>query len=190
MSQARSSSKSVRRRCAPCLCRRAVIRLALGWALLGALALGACDSAPPEPSSSFVVPRGTTHSPSQASTDVSSIAGRWRFKSLTGVLPSRLPTGALPDNRHDIVVHENGSFRWGQWSGSIKYVAPNFLMYVVRPGPLRRRFDRWGAFVVLFLDGNKLDVFLPDLGRDRDLDFGSAIEDIDSPDMRFRRARS
>jgi hypothetical protein len=34
-----------------------------------------------------------------------------------------------------------------------------------------------------------MQVWLPDLGQDRDVDFGDAVEDIDSPDMEFRRVR-
>jgi hypothetical protein len=34
-----------------------------------------------------------------------------------------------------------------------------------------------------------MQIWLPDLGQDRDVDFGDAVEDIDSPDMEFRRVR-
>jgi len=32
-----------------------------------------------------------------------------------------------------------------------------------------------------------MQVWLPDLGQDRDVDFGAAVEHIDSPDMAFRK---
>jgi hypothetical protein len=63
-------------------------------------------------------------------------------------------------------------------------------MFVRRPVRLSRRFDEYDAGVgVQLLDG-MLRVWLPDLGQDRDLDRGEEVQDdVDSPDMKFRRVR-
>lgn len=120
--------------------------------------------------------------------DIGSIEGVWVFQALTGVPPSELPPGSVPDNRHDFVIHESGSFRWGTWSGRVEGSGNDFLLVVERPRRLGRRFAEYQASVGAWIDGNRLQVWLPDLGQDRDLDFGAAVEDIDSPDMAFRRA--
>lgn len=117
-----------------------------------------------------------------------SISGTWEFETLTGVPPSLLPKGAVRDNRRDIVIREDGSFRWGHWAGSVERSGPEFFMFVTRPETLRRRFEDFDARVVLVRVRNTLKVWLPDLGQDRDIDYGQATEDIDSPDMLFRRA--
>jgi hypothetical protein len=62
-------------------------------------------------------------------------------------------------------------------------------MFVTEPTPLRQWFDAYSAGIGLLLQGGELLVWLPDLGQDRDVDRGDAQEDIDSPDMAFRRAR-
>lgn len=59
---------------------------------------------------------------------------------------------------------------------------------VTRPGELRRRFDAFNAYVGLLRVRNELRVWLPDLGVDRDIDLGHFVDDIDLPDMLFRRA--
>jgi len=121
--------------------------------------------------------------------DVTRIVGIWRFKSITGVAPMNLPPGAVRDNRGDIVIGDDGTFRWGVWSGHVEGSDREYVLFVRRPPRLSRRFDEYHAGVsVQFLDG-VLRVWLPDLGKDRDLDRGEAHEDIDSPDMTFLRVR-
>lgn len=116
-----------------------------------------------------------------------SIAGTWEFGSLTGVPNAKLPPGSVPDNRHDLVIQEDGSFRWGSWSGHVDASESGFALYVVRPERLGRRFIDYGASAAITIDGNAMRIWLPDLGRDRDVDIGDAVDDIDSPDMAFRR---
>jgi hypothetical protein len=58
-----------------------------------------------------------------------------------------------------------------------------------RADTLRQRFDEYSAGIGLLLQGSALLIWLPDLGQDRDVDRGEAQEDIDSPDMAFRRVR-
>ena len=130
-------------------------------------------------------------SPSPATTelDVMPIAGTWRFASITGVAQELLPPGAVPDNRSDIVIRKDGSFRWGDWSGQVEGSGRSFTLFVTAPTPLRRRFDEYNAGIGLLLQGSALLIRLPDLGQDRDVDRGEAQEDIDSPDMAFRRVR-
>lgn len=130
-------------------------------------------------------------SPSPATTelDVMPIAGTWRFASITGVAPELLPPGAVPDNRSDIVIRKDGSFRWGHWSGQVEGSGRSFALFVTAPTPLRQRFDEYSAGIGLLLQGSALLIWLPDLGQDRDVDRGEAQEDIDSPDMAFRRVR-
>jgi hypothetical protein len=130
-------------------------------------------------------------SPSPATTtlDVTPIAGTWRFASITGVAPELLPPGAVPDNRSDIVIRKDGSFRWGHWSGRVKGSGRSFALFVTEPTPLRQRFDEYSAGIGLLLQGGELLIQLPDLGQDRDVDRGEAQKDIDSPDMAFRRIR-
>jgi hypothetical protein len=130
-------------------------------------------------------------SPSPATTtlDVTAIAGTWRFASITGVAPELLPRGAVPDNRSDIVIRKDGSFRWGHWSGRVEGSGRSFALFVTEPTPLRQRFDEYSAGIGLLLQEGALLIWLPDLGQDRDVDRGEAQEDIDSPDMAFRRVR-
>jgi hypothetical protein len=130
-----------------------------------------------------------SQSPATTALDVTPIAGTWRFASITGVAPELLPRGAVPDNRSDIVIRKGGSFRWGHWSGRVEGSGRSFAMFVTEPTPLRQRFDAYSAGIGLLLQGGELLVWLPDLGQDRDVDRGDAQEDIDSPDMAFRRAR-
>lgn len=121
--------------------------------------------------------------------DVASIAGTWEFEALTGVPPAELPPGSVPDNRHDLVIDDDGSFRWGSWSGHVEATGTGFALYVERPERLGRRFMDYGASAGVTIDGDEMRIWLPDLGRDRDVDIGAAVEDIDSPDMAFRRAK-
>jgi len=118
------------------------------------------------------------------------LAGTWSFVAFPGVRPSLLTPGSIPDNRHDIVIFEDGSYRWGRWSGSVEGADGEFSMYLDRPLALRRRFDDYNAVVSLLLEGDELEVWLPDLGIDRDIDRGAAGEDIDDADMLFRRVSS
>ena len=62
-------------------------------------------------------------------------------------------------------------------------------LLIARPTDLRQRFDDFAASVSISIVGNRMQFWLPDLGQDRDVDFGDAVEDIDSPDMEFRRVR-
>jgi hypothetical protein len=117
---------------------------------------------------------------------ISAIEGRWVFDALTGVPPSDLPPGSVPDNRHDIVIDETGSFHWGAWSGHVEGSGKDFLLLVDQPPQLGRRFAEYQASVAAWIEGNRMQVWLPDLGVDRDVDLGAAVEDIDSPDMAFR----
>jgi hypothetical protein len=61
-------------------------------------------------------------------------------------------------------------------------------MFVTRPANLRQRFEEYNASVGIVITGDEMQVWLPDLGQDRDIDVGQTQEDIDSPDMLFRRA--
>jgi len=128
-------------------------------------------------------------SPATTTLDFTPIAGTWRFASITGVAPELLPPGAVPDNRSDIVIRKEGSFRWGHWSGRVEGSGRSFALFVTEPIPLRQRFDEYSAAIGLLLQGGRLLVSLPDLGQDRDVDRGEAQEDIDSPDMAFRKVR-
>ena len=65
----------------------------------------------------------------------------------------------------------------------------SFALFVTAPTPLRQRFDEYSAGIGLLVQGRALLIWLPDLGQDRDVDRGEAQEDIDSPDMAFRRVR-
>ena len=140
---------------------------------------GSSGSAPSDPSPS---PRPQS--------DVTRIVGIWRFDSITGVAPADLPPGAVRDNRRDIVIQDDGAFRWGAWSGRVERSDREYVLFVKRPARLSRRFDEYDAGVgVQLLDG-MLRVWLSDLGQDRDLDRGEEVQqDIDSPDMTFRRVR-
>jgi hypothetical protein len=119
--------------------------------------------------------------------EVASIEGTWVFDALTGVRPSQLPPGSVPDNRHDIVIDETGSFHWGSWSGHVEGSGNDLKLFVEQPRELGRRFAEYQASVSAWIAGGRMKVWLPDLGQDRDVDFGTAVEDIDSPDMAFRR---
>jgi hypothetical protein len=57
----------------------------------------------------------------------------------------------------------------------------------MRPANLRRRFEEYNASVGIVIVHGEMQVWLPDLGQDRDIDVGQSQEDIDSPDMLFRR---
>jgi hypothetical protein len=131
---------------------------------------------------------GGTVSGSTGVTKVASIAGTWEFEALTGVPPADLPPGSVPDNRHDMVIEADGSFRWGSWSGHIDASGSGFALVVSRPMRLGQRFADYGASATITIVGDEMRIWLPDLGQDRDVDFGDAVEDIDSPDMAFRKA--
>jgi hypothetical protein len=125
--------------------------------------------------------------PPPVASNFTSIAGTWEFASLTGVPPSLLPDGALRDSRDDIVIRGDGTFGWGRWTGYIEGSDGKFGMFVMRPANLRRRFEEYNASVGIVIVHGEMQVWLPDLGQDRDIDVGQSQEDIDSPDMLFRR---
>jgi hypothetical protein len=129
------------------------------------------------------------HRSDGTASDVASIVGTWEFAALTGVPPAELPPGSVPDNRRDLVIRNDGSFRWGTWLGHVDGSDPGSALLIARPTDLRQRFDDFGASVSISIVGNRMQIWLPDLGQDRDVDFGDAVEDIDSPDMEFRRVR-
>ena len=129
------------------------------------------------------------HQSDATAPDVASIVGTWEFASLTGVPPAELPPGSVPDNRRDLVIRNDGSFRWGTWFGRADGSGTEFDLFIARPAGLRQRFDDFGASLSISIVGHRMQIWLPDLGQDRDVDFGDAVEDIDSPDMEFRRDR-
>jgi hypothetical protein len=129
------------------------------------------------------------HQSDGTASDVASIVGTWEFAALTGVPPAELPPGSVPDNRRDLVIRNDGSFRWGTWFGHVDGSGTEFALFIARPADLRQRFDDFGASVSISIVGHRMQIWLPDLGQDRDVDFGDAVEDIDSPDMEFRRVR-
>lgn len=155
--------------------------------------LGDRGSSPPADPNAPVGPSLTgSTSPSADSPDLSSVIGTWEFVSLTGVPLSLLPPGALRGPRDDIVIRADGSFRWGHWSGFVKFdvAGGKFGMFPTQPGKLQRRFEEYNAGVGISIVHGRMQVWLPDLGQDRDVDVGQSQEDIDSPDMLFRRAGS
>jgi hypothetical protein len=129
------------------------------------------------------------HQSDGTASDLTSIVGIWEFAVLTGVPPAELPPGSVPDNRHDLLIRNDGSFRWGTWFGHVDGSGTEFDLFIARPPGLRQRFDDFGASVSISIVGHTMHIWLPDLGQDRDVDFGDAVEDIDSPDMEFRRVR-
>lgn len=129
------------------------------------------------------------HESDGIASDVASVVGTWEFAGLTGVRPGELPPGSVPDNRRDLVIRNDGSFRWGTWFGYVNGSGTEFALFIARPAGLRQRFDDFGASVSISIVGRRIQIWLPDLGQDRDVDFGDAVEDIDSPDMEFRRVR-
>ena len=122
------------------------------------------------------------------STSPASIAGTWTFDALVGVPPAELPPGSVPDNRHHLVIEADGSFRWGSWADHVDASGSGFALFVVHPVRLGQRFIDYGASAGISIVRDAMRIWLPDLGRDRDVDIGAAVEDIDSPDMSFRRA--
>jgi len=133
------------------------------------------------------VPVDAIISPNEPAFVPTGIVGRWRFAAITGVPPVELPRGALPDNRHDLVISRTGTFRWGRWSGIVRGAGTRFSLEVTAPAPLAQRFDDYGAAIGILRDGDGIQIWLPDLGQDRDVDIGSAVEDIDPPDVAFVR---
>lgn len=63
----------------------------------------------------------------------------------------------------------------------------SITLLVTRPTKLAWRFYGPSLPVGVRIVGHELQIFLPDLGADRDVDLGQAREDIDSPDMLFHR---
>jgi hypothetical protein len=116
------------------------------------------------------------------------IVGRWRFDRVTGVPPRELPPGAVPDNREDLVIALDGTFTWGAWSGTASGAAGRFALVVTDPPELAERFADYAASIVVVVGRDGMRIWLPDLGQDRDVDIGSAGEDIDAPDMAFEHA--
>ena len=129
------------------------------------------------------------HQSDGTASDVASVVGTWEFAALTGVPPAELPSGSVPDNRRDLVIRSDGSFRWGTWFGHVDGSGTEFDLFIARPAGLRQRFDDFGASVSISIVGHRMQIGLPDLGQDRDVDFGDAVDDFDSPDMEFRRVR-
>jgi hypothetical protein len=151
---------------------------------------GAQPDAPSSSRSVDAPPLDTTESPAPSVDPFvpNGIVGRWRFDAITGVPPDELPEDALRDNRSDLVIAGDGSFRWGGWTGTVSGAGTDFLLDITAPAALRMRFDFYGAAIVLLRDGRAMRIWLPDLGEDRDVDVGSAGEDIDSPDLAFVRS--
>jgi hypothetical protein len=77
----------------------------------------------------------------------------------------------------------------GTWLGHVDGSDPGSALLIAGPTDLRQRFDDFGASVSISIVGNRMQIWLPDRGQDRDVDVGDAVEDIDSPDMEFRRVR-
>jgi hypothetical protein len=127
--------------------------------------------------------------PSADSPDLSTLVGDWEFVSRTGVPVSLLPSGAVRGPRDDIIIRADGSFRWGHWSGFVGIGGSGFrfALFPTQPAKLRRRFEEYNAGVGISTVRGKMLLVIPDLGQDRDIDLGQAAEDIDSPDMVFRR---
>ena len=132
---------------------------------------------------------GKPHRSDGTASDIASVVGTWEFAALTGVPPAELPPGSVPDNRRDLVIRSDGSFRWGTWLGHVDGSGMEFDLSIARPAGLRQRFDDFGASESISIVGHRMRIGLPDLGQDRDVDFGDAVEDIDSPEMEFRRLR-
>jgi hypothetical protein len=162
--------------------------------VVSSIAVVSCGQGPPPDSPSSSPPVGA--SPADASESPvqgvgpfvgTGIVGRWRFDAITGVPPDELPKQALRDNRNDLVIAADGSFRWGRWTGMVTGAGTDFLLDITAPTALRERFDFYGAAIVVLRDGRTLKIWLPDLGADRDVDVGSAGDDIDSPDLAFVR---
>jgi hypothetical protein len=154
-----------------------------------------CGQGPPLDSSSLSPPvdsspADTSESPAPSVDPFvgTRIVGRWRFDAITGVPPDELPKDALRDNRSDLVIAADGSYRWGAWRGTVTGAGTDFLLDITAPAALRERFDFYGAAIVVLRDGRTLKIWLPDLGADRDIDFGTAGEDIDSPDLALVRS--
>jgi len=103
--------------------------------------------------------------------------------------PGEPSAGCDPGQSGDIAIGDDGTFRWGVWSGHVEGSDREYVLFVRRPPRLSRRFDEYNAGVSVQLLDGVLRVWLPDLGIDRDLDRGEAHEDIDSPDMTFLRVR-
>jgi hypothetical protein len=106
--------------------------------------------------------------------DVASIVGTWEFAALTGVPPAKLPHGSIPDDRRDLVIRNDGSFRWGTWLGYVDGSDPGSALLIAGPTDLRQRFDDFGASVSTSIVGNRMQIWLLDLGQDRDVDVGDA----------------
>jgi hypothetical protein len=162
--------------------------------LVSSVAVVSCGQGSPPRSSSpsppvHVSPADTSESPAPSVGPFvgTGVVGRWRFDAITGVPPDELPKDALRDNRNDLAIAEDGSFRWGGWTGTVTGAGTDFLLDITAPAALRERFDFYGAAIVILRDGRTLKIWLPDLGADRDIDKGSAGEDIDSPDLAFVR---
>ena len=81
--------------------------------------IGATERACPTRGSSDVARSGSgaavdvqPHRSDGTPSDVASIVGTWEFAALTGVPPAKLPHGSIPDDRRDLVIRNDGSFRW------------------------------------------------------------------------------
>jgi hypothetical protein len=131
-------------------------------------------------------------SPSLGASDLSAAIGTWEFVARTGVPLPLLPPSAVRGPEADLVIHADGSFQWGGWTGFVRFEGSEgeFALFLTHPANLRRRFKEYNAGVGVSIAGRKMQIIFPDLGQDRDIDYGQAQEDIDSNVMLFRRVRS
>jgi hypothetical protein len=67
----------------------------------------------------------------------------------------------------------------GTWFGHVDGPDPGSALFIARPADLRHRFDDFGANVSISIVGNRMQIWLPGLGQDGDVDFGDAVEDSD-----------
>ena len=72
---------------------------------------------------------------------------------MTGVPPAELPPGSVPDDRRDLVIRNDGSFRSGTWLGHVDGSDPGSTLLIARPTDLRQRFDDFGASVSISIVG-------------------------------------
>jgi hypothetical protein len=122
------------------------------------------------------------------------IAGTYRLVPRGAPHFTPLPAGALRGPHDDLLIRADGTFKWGTWSGSVSGSSASLTLLVQHPSrPTWRSFYGDRLPVGIAIDGDRLQVWLPDLGVDRDIDRGLAVgtgQDADAPDMLFRRVYS